>query len=228
MNTTAADLQLIADNRFRHEAGVRADLAAALTDPDRPATYYDAASLLKATADAQPWHNLVRLAKSKGMDYAVTALREHYTRNLLERDETRSTSAFANEADRLDREAQRRFLADTEFFAPEEQPEQKATAEEVEPTVPAEQPTEKTDTPRPTPAQIKALDTIANASATVRQTRPGSPMAITTSPGRAKIRWDVMQRLQELGWAHRDNSTSLYRGQRMLITPAGRTALNNA
>ncbi|MDX3126574.1 hypothetical protein [Streptomyces scabiei] len=69
---------------------------------------------MTAEAEALPWRNLLELTKG-GADIfeALDTVRATLTRNLLERGESQSTDALANDNARLQREADRQFLRST-------------------------------------------------------------------------------------------------------------------
>ncbi|MFJ2205977.1 hypothetical protein [Streptomyces microflavus] len=81
------------------------------------ATAIDANQLgpvLAAAGYAAPWRKVLTLLHTRPLADAVSAIRGHSMRTLLERSETQSTSALTNEQARTEREALRRFLDQTD------------------------------------------------------------------------------------------------------------------
>ncbi|MFF3096782.1 hypothetical protein [Streptomyces cyaneofuscatus] len=70
--------------------------------------------VLAAAGYAAPWRKVLTLLHTRPLADAVTTIRDHSTRILLERSETQSTSALTNEQARTEREALRRFLDRTD------------------------------------------------------------------------------------------------------------------
>ncbi|WP_333746114.1 hypothetical protein [Streptomyces sp. IBSBF 2950] len=69
---------------------------------------------MMAEAEALPWRHFLDLAKGGADTFeALGAVREALTRNLLDRGESQSTDAVANEIARLQRDAARQFLRST-------------------------------------------------------------------------------------------------------------------
>ncbi|WP_329025735.1 hypothetical protein [Streptomyces sp. NBC_00690] len=96
------------------------------------------------------------------------------------------------------------------------------------PTPPDAQPPTPTVWPEPvyrlTPARHRALEIIARHSVVVRDF--SRRLARVSTGISARITMPVFEALQADGLIVRDRSTSLYTGQRVLLTPAGQATLN--
>lgn len=80
--------------------------------------------------------------------------------------------------------------------------------------------------PRPTRIEASALEVIARGRVTVTQTRTSAPLQVSTPVGAPRIRTMVLEALVRRGWAEYDMGASLYRGQSVTITEAGRAWLS--
>ncbi|MFR9675870.1 hypothetical protein [Streptomyces sp. TR02-1] len=99
---------------LRREVRARQRAAEALTG-DNPFSEQDVERLLSVQAQAQPWHEVEKIAGTGGKDLvdAVITVRREITRNLIQRHERTSTSQLVIEMDRLRRQAEREFLTET-------------------------------------------------------------------------------------------------------------------
>ncbi|GAB2331736.1 hypothetical protein [Streptomyces variabilis] len=223
-NHVAAHVLRTAHDAIKRETTARAELAAALTS-DREITAPLFQDAITHAAEAAPWRDVLRLTERMTVGAALTAVRDRTTRTLLEDGECVSTSALVNEERRLRREGLRAFLRSTEVAAEalqeqeQEVPAPVAAVAEPAPTPAA--PAPAAPVRRPTEAQLRLLQLIATGTVIVREN--GRRLSAYCPTGNANFR--AVETACRNGWAQRDNTTSLYVGQKVTLTPAGRALL---
>ena len=127
-------IERTANEAVEDEEDARAKLAKHLTGPHRIEAQ-DFEAVLTATAQARPWRRVLKLTETKGIPDALLTVRADTIRELIEHSEPQSTSTLTNEGARIEREALRRFLFNTEAFA-----ERIKEDREKEAAAPAEEP----------------------------------------------------------------------------------------
>jgi hypothetical protein len=228
----AEGIKTMAEQYIDGEIKARKAAAADLLDENLVGRRIETYSIGKALTwayEAAPWRELLALAEDKGMADALDTVRRRATKKLTEDAESTSTSALTNEAGRLEREGLRLFLSRTTGWADmirEQEAEQAEQAEQAaaEPQA-AEAPEETpapTKTKAPSPAQLAMLKKIETREVLIRELGYGRPAAFS-SDGRETLR--VVQNCITNGFAECDTSTSLYKGQKVILTAAGRAAL---
>ncbi|MFJ8852348.1 hypothetical protein [Streptomyces sp. NPDC102437] len=204
---------------IKDATAARTRLAEQLTDGHAiDASAYEA--VMQADASAQPWQTVLRRAEKVTLAEAIASVREDAAEELLGYGERQSTSALQNEQDRLCRESLREFLRRSRGVV-----ERLTKAAEAQ--VAGQQPTPASATPpagrKPTKAQLATLQTIAAGGAKVREGHIGGGWRAEGPTGRLNAR--TVEACITQGWASRDVSTSLYRGQAITVTEAGRAHL---
>ncbi|MFC8723721.1 hypothetical protein [Streptomyces bacillaris] len=101
-----------ANDAIADEAQARATYMTKLASP-AAIDANDLAPVLAASCYASPWRKVLTLTRTRPLIDAVDAARDHALQVLIERGETRSTSALTNEHARQEREGLRRFLDQT-------------------------------------------------------------------------------------------------------------------
>lgn len=218
-------VKMTAENFLKAENEARAALAERLiTTAAVDASAYE--TVMEATATAKPWRDLLRIAENRTIAEAVTAVRDRATSELLEYGESRSTSLIRNEEERMHREALRRFLGRTSGWVEQiadEQAKAEQTADEqpapqAEEPKPAPKPAPRT-APKPSPAQLRMIRHIAKGGVSIKVLGHGRRQAFGVD-GHGNTR--LVETVIRLGFAEFDESTSLYNGQAVQLTDAGR------
>lgn len=220
VSPAAAHVLRTAQAAVAREETAREALAASLTRGQEitGAMFQD---VMDAAAAAAPWRDVLRLADRMAVAAALASARKQATRALLEHGEATSTSALTNEERRTRREGLRAFLWGSEVAMD--------ALENEEPPAPAPEPTPApapapaaTSGRRPTDAQLRLLQLIHAGTVVVRENGRGGLRAYCPT-GNVNIR--AVETACRNGWAERDNSTSLYVGQKVTLTPEGRAHL---
>jgi hypothetical protein len=225
----AEGIKTMAEQYIDGEIKARKAAAADLLDENLGGRRIETYSIGKALTwayEAAPWRELLALAEDKGMADALDTVRRRATKKLTEDAESTSTSALTNEAGRLEREGLRLFLSRTTGWADmirEQEAEQaeQAAAEPQAAEVPEKTPAPKTAT-TPSPAQLAMLKKIETGQVLIKELGYGRPAAFGPD-GRETLR--VLKNCITSGFAKCDTSTSLYHGQKVTLTEAGRAAL---
>lgn len=224
VSPAAAHVLRTAQAALAREEAARDALAASLTR-GREITGAMFQNVMDAAAAAAPWRDVLRLADRMTVAAALASVRQQATRALLEHGETTSTSALTNEERRTRREGLRGFLWSTEVAMDaleNEEPPAPAPVPAPEPTpAPAPAPA-ATSGRRPTDAQLRLLQLIHTGTVVVRESGRGGLRAYCPT-GNVNIR--AVETACRNGWAERDNTTSLYVGQKVTLTPEGRAHL---
>ncbi|CAL9611417.1 hypothetical protein SUDANB1_05634 [Streptomyces sp. enrichment culture] len=205
-----------------NETAARKALAEDLTS-DHAFSISRIEEVMRAAATAKPWRTVLRLIeeRDKTVAQAIAAVRKNAVETLLTYGESRSTSDIRNEEERVNREGLRSFLSRTEGVIEniaEAEAAEQAKAEE-EPAAAEEAPAAPRPTgKKPSPAQLAALRVIKTGHVVIRELGFGRPAAFGPH-GRENLR--VIKGVIAAGWAEQDASTSLYSGQKVVLTEAG-------
>ncbi|MYX39009.1 MULTISPECIES: hypothetical protein [unclassified Streptomyces] len=106
----AHGLRIFTEGAFELDEAARARLTKALASGEHISSFL-LEGVVEKQADAANWRQLInRLDKGEDVIEAVTTIRRMLTKKLLEYGESTSTSAIANDMNRQEREAARRFL----------------------------------------------------------------------------------------------------------------------
>ncbi|MFF4726367.1 hypothetical protein ACFY3M_13650 [Streptomyces mirabilis] len=211
----------LAGTRIEAEDKARKALAAEAADMTKGLTSYSIRSAMEKTADAMPWRLLMEDQGDGEQIKVFLKLRKRLTSQLICTTSSTSSCTIVNEQDRLKWDGVRRFLQDTDYLvsaleAAEEAAEEPTPAPEPELAKPVQG-------RRPTPAQRKALELIAQGGVTRSQFTLRDRERISSDNG--TIYTDTFDVLLREGWATLDSSKSLFQGQPIGLTEAGRAHL---
>ncbi|MDQ1018879.1 hypothetical protein [Streptomyces afghaniensis] len=211
-------LTSLAGTRIEAEGKAREALAEEAADMTKGLTSYTLRKALEATADAMPWRLLMEDQSESEPVEVFVKLREQLTRQLIRTTSNTSTCTISNEQGRLKWDGVRRFLQDTDYLVSALEAAEKAAEE---PT-PAPEPAQPAPGRRPTPAQRKALELIAQGGVKRSQRFKG---AIRVGSLNGTIYADTFEVLIREGWVSVDYSQTLFHGQPVELTDAGRAHL---
>ncbi|PWI16004.1 hypothetical protein DI272_18910 [Streptomyces sp. Act143] len=213
--------------RIEDEGKAREALATESRDMTRSLTPYSMRKAMEKTADAMPWRLLLEEQGDDDPIEVFLKLRKRLTKQLVGTTSSSSSCTISNEQDRLKWDGIRRFLQDTDCIvsaleaaeraanepAPEPTPEPESKSEPAKP-VPAR---------RPTPAQRKGLELIAQGG--VKRTQFGLRNRERIGSENGTIYADTFEVLLRERWVTLDSSKSLFQGQPIELTEAGRAHL---
>lgn len=217
MNAKVVDiLTTLAGSRIESEGKARNALAAEAADMTKALTPYVIREAMQAAADAMPYRILIEDQSDSDPAKVFLKLRRVLTRQLIKATSSTSTCEIANIEDRLKWDGVRRFLQDTAYLVDALNiPEGSAPTPEPAKPVPAR---------RPTAAQRKALELIAAGG--VRRTQFGLSNRERIRSEGGVIYADTFEVLLRERWAELDTSKSLFQGQPVSLTDAGRAHLS--
>ncbi|MFI2434684.1 hypothetical protein [Streptomyces sp. NPDC018693] len=216
-------LTSLAGTRIEAEDKARKALVAEAADMTKGLTSYTIRTAMEKAADAMPWRLLMEDQSESEPVEVFVKLREQLTRQLIRTTSNTSTCTIANEQDRLKWDGVRRFLQDTDYLVSALKAAEQAAAEPAKGAAPAPEPAKPAPGRRPTPAQLKALELIAQGG--VQRSQFGMKDRIRISGNGGVIYSDTLDVLEREGWATVDYSTSLFHGQDVTLTDAGRAHL---
>ncbi|MGC0418380.1 hypothetical protein [Embleya sp. AB8] len=221
--STALDRATICANlAFTADADARARLTEALAAPQNTNLASYMRDVITTAANAQPWHSLLERAEHCGLREALIIERRKATESLLVSGYGMSTCMITNAGRFAEQEGLRRFLSGTELIDITETP---APVAEPAPE-PAPGPASIPVPPQKvTQAQRRVLQVIAEAGVAIYEGKIGQRRVETRKSGHVRPRMDMVQQAIERGWAVQDRSISLYRGQDVSLTDAGRAIL---
>ncbi|MER6367382.1 hypothetical protein ABT255_03205 [Streptomyces mirabilis] len=207
----------LAGTRIEAEDKARKALAAEAADMTKGLTSYSIRSAMEKTADAMPWRLLMEDQGDGEQIKVFLKLRKRLTSQLICTTSSTSSCTIVNEQDRLKWDGVRRFLQDTDYLV--------SALEAAEEPAPAPEPelAKPVQGRRPTPAQRKALELIAQGGVTRSQFSLRGRERISSDNG--TICADTFDVLLREGWATLDSSKSLFQGQPIGLAEAGRAHL---
>jgi hypothetical protein len=208
----------LAGDRIHSEDRARKALADEASDMTRGLRAETIRKAMRAAAEAAPYRALMEDTSDSSPDELFLKLRSRLTRQLIRAHSSSSSCDLINLEDRMKWDGVRRFLEDTDFLV-----DMLEAPEPTEAPAPAAQPEPPVSKRRPTPAQRKALELIAQGKVRRSQFTLKDPIRISSLNG--SIYADTFEVLRREGWAECDHSSSLFQGQAVSLTDAGRAAL---
>jgi hypothetical protein len=176
-------------------------------------------AVLIADAEAKPWRELLIRIERHGVCKGLAAQREKVLEDLTGYSLSLSTSLVTNAWRLAEQNGLRHFLSATHGME----------IGESEPLVPAEEPTLEpapapARAPKVTPAQRRTLEAIRDNGVKFREFTVKDGLKVGVERGE-KPRKDMVEFVIDQGWAQRDATRPLFRGQPVVLTAVGEAIL---
>lgn len=174
-----------------------------------------------ASAKAKPWRQLMKRIERHGVREGLAKQKAEALEVLLSYGMGMSTSLVTNAARLTEEDGLRRFLNAVDTIDIDEDD---APADDESDAAPQEATTE-IPTPKATAAQKRTLQSIKEAGVKLQEFSIKDGMRVQTKPGHARPRRDMVEYAIAQGWAQRDTSAPLFRGQAVTLTAVGEAIL---